>query len=310
MRIVFMGTPDFAVPTLEALIEAGHEVVACYTQPDKEQGRGKKIVFSPVKECALKHGIPVMQPKGLRKPERVEELRAFQPDVIVVVAYGVILRKPVLELAKYGCINVHASLLPMYRGAAPIQWAVLNGDKETGVTIMQMDEGLDTGDILAVDKIQLAKDETGDSLFEKLSRLGGPLLLKVLKDAEAGTLHPVKQGETTTAYASMLDKKMGLIDFTKDAEEIDRWVRGLNSWPSAYHYMNGKMLKIWKAEPVDTVSDAKPGTVIEVTRKDFTVACGKGALKILELQPEGKKRMPADAYLRGYPMNAGDTFDV
>ncbi len=306
MRIVFMGTPDFAVPTLEALIKSRHEVAAVYTQPDREQGRGKKVVFSPVKECALRHGIPVRQPKGLKKPETVERLRSYEPDVIVVVAYGVILRPPVLASAKYGCINVHASLLPKYRGAAPIQWAILNGEEETGVTIMQMDEGLDTGDILAQKKIAIAGDETGESLFEKLSHLGGPLLLQVLDQAEAGTLCPVKQGDSPTMYAKMLEKEMGEIDFRKSAVEIERWIRGLNSWPSAYTFLNGKMLKIWKAEVTDAGSaHSAPGTVFSADKKSFTVACGDGALRILELQSAGKPRMFSDAFLRGNRIDPG-----
>ena len=308
MRIVFMGTPDFAVPTLESLIGSRHEVVAVYTQPDKEQGRGKKIVFSPVKECALKHGIPVFQPKGLRKQERVEELRSLKPDVIVVVAYGVILRSPVLQSAKYGCLNVHASLLPKYRGAAPIQWAILEGEKETGVTIMQMDEGLDTGDVLKKTVIPIAEDETGASLFEKLSALGGPLLLEVLEDAEKGSLKPKKQGESPTMYARMLDKELGLLDFSWDAEKLGRYVRGLNSWPSAYCYLQGKMLKIWKAEVLSDAGndpEAAPGTIVSVDKRSFTVACGKGALRILELQIEGKPRMQTDAFLRGNSITPG-----
>ena len=308
-----MGTPDFAVPTLEALIHSRHEVAAVYTQPDREQGRGKKISYSPVKTCALEHGIPVLQPKGLRKPETVEKLKSFEPDVIVVVAYGVILRTPVLEAAKYGCINVHASLLPKYRGAAPIQWAILNGEKETGVTIMQMDEGLDTGDILAVSRLPIEPDETGASLFDKLSLLGGPLLLSVLDEAEKGNLHPVKQGESPTAYARMLDKEMGLLDFTQDAEVLERWIRGLNSWPGTYSYLNGKLLKIWKAEvlPLPEGKDgAEAGTVIAADKKSFTIACGRGALRILELQPSGKPKMAADAFLRGNHIECGMKFEA
>ena len=301
-----MGTPDFAVPTLEALIESRHEVVAVYTQPDREQGRGKKLIFSPVKECALAHGIPVRQPKGLKKPETVERLKSYEPDVIVVAAYGVILRTPVLQAAKYGCLNVHASLLPKYRGAAPIQWAILNGEEETGITIMQMDEGLDTGDILLQERIPIAKDETGESLFAKLSEMGGPLILQVLDQAEAGELHPIKQGETTTMYARMLDKDMGEIDFSQSAEEIERWVRGLNSWPSAYTYLNGKMLKIWKAEVVPNASaDAAPGSIVAVDKSSFTVSCGQDAIRIPELQIAGKPRMGTDAFLRGNRIEPG-----
>lgn len=306
MKIIFMGTPDFAVPTLQALIGSRHEIVGVYTQPDKEQGRGKKLVASPVKECALEAGLPVFQPKSLRKQEVIDEMRALQADAIVVAAYGQILRKAVLNMTKYGCINVHGSLLPKYRGAAPIQWAVLNGEEVSGITIMQMDEGIDTGDILAQQEIPLDPKETGDSLFEKLSLLGGPLLLKVLDGLEAGTIVPEKQGESTTEYAKMLDKSMGLLDFQKSAEELERLVRGLNSWPSAYTYYNGRMMKIWAADVVPDDSDHMPGTVCAVTKRDFAVKCGKDALKITELQPEGKKRMLTDAFLRGCQIHEGD----
>ncbi|MBR3036637.1 MAG: methionyl-tRNA formyltransferase, partial [Lachnospiraceae bacterium] len=217
MRIVFMGTPDFSVPTLDALVHSRHEVVGVYTQPDREQGRGKKIVFSPVKTYALSAGIPVFQPKNLRKQETVDALRALSPDVIVVVAYGVILRQNVLTLPVYGCINVHASLLPKYRGAAPIQWAILDGEKKTGVTIMQMDEGLDTGNIMKQVECPIDPKETGESLFEKLSQLGGPALLTVLDEVEDGTVVSVPQGDSPTAYAKMLEKSMGALDLSEDA---------------------------------------------------------------------------------------------
>lgn len=305
MKIIFMGTPDFAVPTLEALISAGHEITAVYTKPDEEQGRGKKIRFSPVKEAALSHNIPVYQPKSLKKAEQVEILRNIEADVIIVVAYGLILRKNVLEMKKYGCINVHASLLPSYRGAAPIQWAVINGEEKSGVTIMQMNEGLDTGDILSVREIPLDSKETGDSLFEKLSRLGGPLLLETLEKLEKGEITPVPQGETDTMYAKMLTKEMGNLSFTEDAVTLERLIRGLNSWPSAYTRLDGKLLKIWEAEVVKGKENVAPGTVVEVTKRDFTIQCGSGALKVLSLQPEGKKRMDTDAFLRGNAVTEG-----
>lgn len=306
MRLIFMGTPDFSVPTLKALIESRHEIVGVYTQPDREQGRGKKLVFSPVKQCAMEAGLPVFQPKSLRKQAVIDEMRALRADAIIVVAYGQILRKAVLEMTEYGCINVHGSLLPKYRGAAPIQWAVLNGEKTSGVTIMQLDEGIDTGDILARKEIVLDEKETGDSLFEKLSVLGGPLLLEVLEALENGTAVREKQGDSPTEYARMLDKSMGLLDFTRPAAELERLVRGLNSWPSAYTYLNGKMLKVWMSDAAEDSSDAEPGTVIQVTKKDFTVKCGTDALKITELQPEGKKRMETAAFLLGYRICPGD----
>ena len=334
MKLIFMGTPDFAVPTLDALVKSRHEVVGVYTQTDKEQGRGKKVVFSPVKTYALAHGLKVFQPKGLKKPEVVEEMRALGADAIIVAAYGKILRPAVLEMPKYGCINVHASLLPKYRGAAPIQWAILGGEKETGVTVMQMDEGLDTGDILKVIRIPVDPKETGDSLFEKLSALGGPAVLEVLDAAEKGELHPEKQGDSPTPYAAMLEKTMGELDFSKDAAELERLIRALNSWPSAFTHRDGKILKIWAADVIsaeeteemlaayengrqnlndgaegcETVKTetVKPGTVIAVTKKDFTVLCGNGALRITEVQPEGKKRMDAGAYLRGNLIEIGE----
>ena len=305
MRIIFMGTPDFSVPTLRALCESRHEVVGVYTQPDKEKGRGKKLIFSPVKEYALSEGLPVFQPVKLKDPEVLREMEALRADAMVVVAYGKILRPEVLHMTKYGCFNVHASLLPSYRGAAPIQWAILRGETETGVTIMQMDEGIDTGDILNTVKIPIDPEDTGDSLFEKLSVLGGAPLLKTLDEAEEGCLHPVKQGEMTTPYASMLTKDFGKIDWKEDAHAISLKIRGLNSWPSAYTYFHGKMLKIWKGKEEE--GDGTPGTVSEVTKHGFSVAAGKGRIRILELQPEGKKRMDADAFLRGYEIREGDT---
>ena len=304
-----MGTPDFSVPTLDALVHSRHEVVGVYTQPDREQGRGKKIVFSPVKTYALSAGIPVFQPKNLRKQETVDALRALSPDVIVVVAYGVILRQNVLTLPVYGCINVHASLLPKYRGAAPIQWAILDGEKKTGVTIMQMDEGLDTGNILKQIECPIDPKETGESLFEKLSQLGGPALLTVLDEVEDGTVVSVPQGDSPTAYAKMLEKSMGALDLSEDAEVLERKIRALYSWPGAFMTRNGKMLKIRDAEAVVRRNKEKPGTVIEVTKQDFTVACGHYALKILSVQPEGKKWMDTGAYLRGYPMQTGEVLN-
>ncbi len=306
MRLIFMGTPEFAVPTLQALIGSRHEVVGVYTQPDKEQGRGKKLVFSPVKECALAAGVPVFQPKGFKKASVIEEMKSLQADAIVVAAYGKILRSSVLDMTKYGCFNVHASLLPSYRGAAPINWAILNGEKETGVTVMQMNEGLDTGDMLYKEIIPVEADDTGDSLTQKLSALGGPMILKVLDDAENGMLKPEKQPEESpTPYAAMLQKEMGELDFRKTPEELERTIRGLYSWPSAYTYLDGKMLKIFRAQCVPGDPEAAPGTVLEITKKYFTVNASGGALKILDLQLEGKKRMETDAFLRGYRLTAG-----
>lgn len=305
MKVIFMGTPDFAVGTLKSLIASEHEVTAVVTQPDKPKGRGKAMQFPPVKEVAVEAGIPVLQPRRVREPETVEAIRNIEADVIVVVAFGQIIPKEILTMKKYGCINVHASLLPKYRGAAPIQWAVIDGEKESGVTTMQMDEGLDTGDMLLKAVVPLEKEETGGSLFDKLSSTGAGLLLETLAGLEKGTILPEKQGESPTAYAKMLKKEMGLIDWTKSAEELERLVRGLNPWPSAYSHLNGKTLKIWQAEVEERDSENEPGTVVCVSKDGFGVQTGKGILKIRELQLEGKKRMDAGAFLRGYQMEEG-----
>ena len=310
MRVVFMGTPDFAVGTLEALLQSRHQVVAVVTQPDKPKGRGKAMQFTAVKEVAVRAEIPVLQPKKVREPEVVEEIRQFHPDVIVVVAFGQLIPKAILDMPQYGCVNVHASLLPKYRGAAPIQWAVIDGEEKSGVTTMQMDEGLDTGDMLLTEEVVLDSQETGGSLFDKLSEVGAGLLLKTLDELEAGNIHPQKQPkESTTAYAAMLTKKMGEIDWTKSAVQIERLVRGLNPWPSAYTHLGQKTLKIWRAA-VHPLSEQKkePGTVILMDKKHFGVQTGDGMLEILELQLEGKKRMDADAFLRGYQLEDGIKF--
>ena len=307
MKVIFMGTPDFSVGTLEALIEAGHEVVLAVTQPDKPKGRGKEMQFTPVKECAMKHGIPVYQPRRVREPGCIEELKKYNADVCVVVAFGQILPKEILEMTPYGCINVHASLLPKYRGAAPIQWAVIDGEEVSGVTTMQMDEGLDTGDMLEKVVIPLAKDETGESLHDKLAEAGAALCVQTLEKALKGELQPEKQPEKSpTAYAKMLDKNLGNIDWNKSAVSIERLIRGLNSWPSAYTMWNGKMMKIWEAEIVEENTQAAPGTIVKVTKEAFYVKTGEGVLKIKSLQIPGKKRMEADAFLRGYQVKEGD----
>lgn len=305
MRVIFMGTPDFSVGTLEALVQAGYEVVLAVTQPDKPKGRGGKMQYTPVKEKALEYDIPVFQPVKVREKSCVEKLDSYKADVMVVVAFGQILPREILELTPYGCINVHASLLPKYRGAAPIQWSIIDGETVTGVTTMQMDEGLDTGDMLLKTEVPLEPDETGGSLHDKLSAAGAKLCVETLKALEEKTVTPEKQGETPTKYARMLDKELGKIDWTKDAASIERLVRGLNPWPSAYTSWEGKIMKIWSAEVVDRESKAPCGTVAEVTKTDFSVQTGKGLLKVTELQIPGKKRMAADAFLRGYKMETG-----
>lgn len=313
-----MGTPDFSVGTLEALVDAGHEVCLVVTQPDKPKGRGKEMQFTPVKETAVRLGIPVYQPKKIRQPECVEELRKYEADVMVVVAFGQILPKTILEMTPYGCVNVHASLLPKYRGAAPIQWSILRGEQVTGVTTMQMDEGLDTGDMLLKTEVPITPEETGESLHDKLAVAGAALCVETLEALQAGTVQPQKQGESPTPYAKMLDKKMGNIDWARPAEEIERLVRGLNSWPSAYTHWNGKVLKIWKAGVAETVQssagtdaggqDAELGTVIRVEKNHFSVQTGEGLLVVKELQIPGKKRMDTGAFLRGYALEAGTVF--
>ena len=316
MRVIFMGTPDFAVGTLEALIAAGHDVCLAVTQPDKPKGRGKEMQFPPVKEAAVHHGIPVFQPVKVRRPECVEELKKYNADVIVVVAFGQILPKEILELTPYGCINVHASLLPKYRGAAPIQWAIISGETVTGVTTMQMDEGLDTGDMILKKEVPITKEETGESLHDKLAAAGADLCVETLKALEEKTAVFIKQGESPTPYARMLDKKLGNIDWNQSASEIERLIRGLNSWPSAYTHWGDKVVKIWKAEvkEADTLtenadrSSCVPGTVTEVTKDSFSVQTGNGILIVKELQIPGKKRMESGAFLRGYTLETGTIF--
>ena len=305
MRVIFMGTPDFAVDTLQALYEAGHEICLVVTQPDRPVGRGKSIRFSPVKEEALELGIPVYQPEKIKREECVEELRKYRADVIVVVAFGQILSKAILELTPYGCINVHASLLPKYRGAAPIQWAILNGEKETGVTTMQMDEGLDTGDMILKTVIPILPDETGDSLHEKLAASGAALCVETLEALEDGTALFEPQGETTTDYAKMLTKEMGKIDWTRPAVELERLIRGMNSWPGAYTDWQGKSMKIWRAEVLEQNTDAAPGTVTRVDKNAFAVQSGEGQLFVKELQLPGKKRMETGDFLRGNHLQEG-----
>ena len=305
MKVIFMGTPDFAVNTLEKIIEAGHEVMLVVTQPDKPKGRGNTMQFPPVKECAVSHGLEVFQPVKIREDASVEYLKKFAPDIIIVAAFGQILPKSILDLPKYGCINVHASLLPKYRGAAPIQWAVINGDKVSGVTTMQMNEGLDTGDMIMKTEVPLSEDQTGGSLHDKLAETGAKLCVETLKALEDKTATWEVQGESPTAYAKMLDKKLGDIDWSRSAKSIECLIRGLNPWPSAYTDWNGKVMKIWEAGVLDENTDAKPGTIVKVEKDSFSVQTGDGLLKVLALQIPGKKRMEADAFLRGYQIETG-----
>lgn len=305
MKVIFMGTPDFSTGVLESIIEAGHEVTAVVTQPDKPKGRGHEMQFTPVKQVALKHGLRILQPKKVRDPEVVAQLREIPADICVVVAFGQIIPKEILEMKKYGCINVHASLLPAYRGAAPIQWAVVDGLKETGVTIMQMDTGIDTGDMLAKTVVPLDEKETGGSLFEKLSVAGAKLCVETMERIEKGEVTPEKQGETTTEYAKMITKDLGKIDFSKSAVEIERLIRGFNPWPSAYTRLGNKTLKIWAADALEEEYEGAFGEIIKVSKSDIYVKTGKGTLAVRELQLEGKKRMDTPAFLRGFDLQNG-----
>ncbi len=347
MRIIFMGTPDFSVGTMEALLDAGHEIVLAVTQPDKPKGRGKAVQFSPVKETALAHNIEVFQPKRVRDAESVAYVKSFQADVIVVVAFGQILPKEILELPPYGCINVHASLLPKYRGAAPIQWAVLDGEAYSGVTTMRMDEGLDTGDMILKEEVVLSKKETGGSLFDKLSEVGAALCVKTLQALEDGTVVFTPQDHTKATKVGMIHKGLGAIDWQQPADVIERLIRGLNPWPSAFTSLNKKTLKIWDADVTEekdeaqilaaykadgkektasadqldgkeeTASDSEPGeaspapgTVVAVTKTAIFVQTGSGILQLNEVQLEGKKRMPVQAFLLGYAVAPGTVLGV
>ena len=303
MKIVFMGTPDFAAVALEALINAGHNIVLCVTQPDKEKGRGKALAESEVKQLAVKSGIPVYQPVKIKTAESVEYLKTVDADIFVVAAFGQILSKEILDMPKYGCVNIHASLLPKYRGSAPIQCAIIDGEKETGVTIQQMDVGVDTGDILAVKTTEIGKDETGGSLFDRLAILGGQLIVEFLENLEKGNISPVKQDESKATHVGKLSKEMGLIDFNKSALSIERLIRGCNPWPSAYTKLEGKTLKLWKAEVLD--NDNKPGVIASIEKDSIVIGCGQGSLKVVELQLEGKKRMSVHDFLLGYKLSEG-----
>ena len=305
MRIIFMGTPDFSVPALRALVDKGHQVIAVVTQPDKPKGRGKAVQMTPVKEAAQALGIPVYQPVKVREEGFLQQLEVLAPEVIIVAAFGQILPQRLLDIPVYGCINIHASLLPKYRGAAPIQWAILDVEKETGITTMQMNAGLDTGDILEKLVVPVDDEETGGSLHDKLSAAGGKLILSTLEKLEQGLLVPVAQTEEGTCYARMLDKGMGKMDWNKGASELERMIRGLNPWPSAYTELDGKTLKIWQAKVMESEYDGEPGQVVKAEKDAFWVKTGKGSLAILSLQLEGKKRMDTGAFLRGYPVSEG-----
>ena len=308
MNIVFMGTPDISVSILDAIVNSRHNVTAVVTREDKPKGRGKEMAFPPVKEYALEHNIPVFQPGKIKNPEAISELKKFEADIFVVAAYGQILSKEILEMPRLGCINVHTSLLPKFRGSSPIQWAIIEGETETGVTIMQMDEGMDTGDILFTKTVPIDKDETGGSLFDKLAAIGADIIVDALDLIEKGEVTPIKQDEELATYTKMLNKKLGYVRFIRSAEEIERLIRGLDPWPSTYTYYNEKTLKIWKAEVIDETDSSAPGTVVRVDNDAIYVNTTKGILKILELQLEGKKRMKTKDFLLGYKIKPGEVF--
>ena len=308
MRIVFMGTPDFAVGSLQALCESGkHEIVGVVTQPDRPKGRGNKMLMTPVKEYALEQGLTVYQPQKVKTPEFVQTLRELQPELIVVAAFGQFLSREILELPPHGCINVHASLLPKYRGAAPIQYAIIKGEKESGVTIMQMDIGMDTGAMLEKVVVPIAENTTMGELHDALREQGAALLLKVIDDIAAGMAVAEPQNDAEATYATLLDRSMEHIDWTKSAQEVHNLIRGFNPAPSTFTKLpNGKSLKIWGSRLTDKKSEAAAGTVVEAGKHSFFVACGSGVLEITEVQPESKKRMAAQVFLHGRGVAEGD----
>lgn len=308
MRVIFMGTPDFAVETLEAIVKAGHEVVLVVSQPDKAVGRSKALKYTPVKACALAHGLEVYQPEKVRESSCIEYLRGYQPDIIIVEAFGQIIPKAILDMPKFGCVNVHASLLPKYRGAAPIQWAVINGDTVTGVTTMRMAEGIDTGDMIMKEEVILDKDETGGSLFDRLSKVGADLCVKTMAAIEAGTAEYTPQDSSKATHTAKIHKELGSIDWSKDAETIECLIRGLDPWPSAYTRLGDKTLKIWKAKVLSHEMEALPGCIVKVTKDTILVQAGNGIMELLEVQLEGKKRMKTEAFLNGFVIEEGTYF--
>ncbi|MBO4514488.1 MAG: methionyl-tRNA formyltransferase [Lachnospiraceae bacterium] len=307
MKIVFMGTPEYAAASLEAVIQSGREVTLVVTQPDKPKGRSGELIPSPVKQCAIKHGIPVFQPERIKRAEAVEQLKQYEADLFVVAAFGQILSQEILDMPRLGSINVHASLLPKYRGASPIQRVLLDGEKKTGITIMQMDAGIDTGDILYQRELEIAPDDNFETLHDKLAVLGGEALAEALDLLEEGKLVRAKQDDSQSCYAPLITKEMGRLDFTKDAVSLDRQIRAMTPWPSAFTKWNGKQMKIWKASPVGDIGrNAAAGEVTEVTKDSFSVATGDGELCVEELQMEGKKRMSSHDFLLGIKLKPGD----
>lgn len=313
LRIIFMGTPDFSVPTLEALVHSEHQVVGVFCQPDKAKGRGQKVSMPPVKEVALQYNLPIYQPTTLKDDEVRRTIEELQPDIMIVIAYGKILPSWMLTLPPYGCINLHASILPKYRGAAPIQWAILEGEQETGVTVMQMDEGMDTGDILATIRTEILPEETAGELFDRLSLLGADHIISLLEDLTEGRLEAIPQNTEQATYTSKITKEMGTIDWNQPSARIDQQIRGLAPWPGAYSFLQDKRIRIWKAQPVvlegdSADSSAEPGTVTRIEKNDLWIRTGDGFLKILELQPDNKKRMLVGDFIRGTQVVLGNQF--
>lgn len=318
MKIVFMGTPDFAAGALKALVEAGHDIMAVVTQPDKPKGRGKEMQCTPVKEYALSLGLPVFQPVKIRESQAVSHLKEYDADIYIVVAFGQILTKEILEIPPLGCLNIHASLLPKYRGASPINWAILNGEKETGVTIIQMDAGIDTGDMLLKEAIPISSEETADSLHDKLMEVGGNLIVKALSLLACGQIKPEVQDHAKATHVGKIEKSFGCINWEEPAVVIERKVRGLNSWPSAYTHRLGKQMKIFKAKAVEKedlpmeqgeiLRNSQPGCILAVTKEEFFVQTGEGYLQIESIQLEGKKRLTVKEFLMGYQVKAGEYF--
>ncbi len=306
MRIVFMGTPDFAAASLKKLLDDGFNVVGVFTQPDKPKGRGMELAYSPVKELALEHSLPVFQPVKMRDGTALEAVKSLAPDILVVVAYGRILPDDILAVPKYGAVNVHGSLLPKYRGAAPIQWAVLNGDKVTGVTTMYLASEMDTGDVIYTAETEIGEFETSGELFDRLKVIGAELLVKTLRDIEAGTAPRTPQDHSKASYVKMLDKTDSSIDWTRSARGVIKWIYGLQPWPAATAELDGTVYKIFAAGYTDTHTDKAPGTVVSTGRAGIEVACGGGeTVMITELQAPGKKRMSAADFLRGHTIKTG-----
>ena len=300
LKIIFAGTPDFASSALLALIESEHEVVAVYTQPDRPAGRGRKLRASPVKAVALKHDIPVLQPEKLRDTETHDVLRAFNADVIIVAAYGLILPQIVLDIPRLGCLNIHASLLPRWRGAAPIQRAIAAGDKESGITIMQMNAGLDTGDILLLSSCPINDSDSGGDLHDRLAEMGAKAILEVLKDLDGDKIKPIKQDDALAIYAHKLDKNEAIINWQDSAENIERLIRAFNPWPVAFTYINDKTLRIWQAQALPDNSELEAGTIISTNKKGIDISCGEGTLRLLKLQPSGSKAMDVASFMNGH----------